>query len=243
MDFILQGINICKRFGGLTALENVTFSVKQREILGIIGPNGAGKTTLFNVITGFERPNSGKILLKEKEITGLPPHRIFRLGIARTFQIAKPFKNMTVLENVMFSVVFRKKENLKTAHEIALQTLRFVDLENKANEKAGNLQLQQERMLEVARAIASRPDIILFDEIVAGLNPAEILDLVKLIRRIRDEFGVTICWVEHVMKAIMTASERIIVLVGGKKIAEGSPKEVATNEKVIQAYLGERYVS
>jgi branched-chain amino acid transport system ATP-binding protein len=242
MTLILQGINIHKRFGGVIALEGVSFTVNEGEILGIIGPNGSGKTTLFNVITGFEKPNSGKVLFKGRDITGLPPHEIFKLGIARTFQIPRPFKKMTVIENVMFGVVFRRKKGLKVAREEALRILELFGLKNKAHEKAENLQLQQERLLEIARALAAEPDIILLDEIVSGLNPTEVLQLVKLIKRIRDEFKVTICWVEHVMRAIMTGCERIIVLASGKKIAEGSPREVAMNEKVIQAYLGERYV-
>ena len=241
---MLEGSRVTKYFGGLAAVKNVDFIVKEREIVGLIGPNGAGKTTLFNLISGVYRPTSGKILFEGRDITKLKPYEICHLGIGRTYQIVKPFLNMTTLENVMVGVMFGKKKSIsiREARAQALKWLEYVGLEEKKDMLAASLTLASRKMLEVARALATEPKLILLDEVVAGLNPAETLRAMDLIRRIRDELGITVFWVEHVMRAVMGTAERIIVLHHGEKIAEGTPKEIAADERVIEAYLGEKYL-
>ena len=241
---MLEGSRVTKYFGGLAAVKNVDFIVKEREIVGLIGPNGAGKTTLFNLISGVYRPTSGKILFEGRDITKLKPYEICHLGIGRTYQIVKPFLNMTTLENVMVGVMFGKKKSIsiREARAQALKWLEYVGLEEKKDMPAASLTLASRKMLEVARALATEPKLILLDEVVAGLNPAETLRAMDLIRRIRDELGITVFWVEHVMRAVMGTAERIIVLHHGEKIAEGTPKEIAADERVIEAYLGEKYL-
>jgi len=239
MQPILTGKSITKRFGGLTVLKNVNFEVKSLEILGLIGPNGAGKTTLFNTISGAFPPSSGRVFFDGKDITNLKPHQICRLGIARTFQIVRPFNNMSVLDNVLSSALFGRDgtTDIEKARERASHILDFIGFKRR-DILAKDLTIQDKKKLELARALASNPKLILIDEIMSGLNYGEIKEAVNLLMRIRDELNVTIFWIEHVMKAIMNAADRVIVLNFGEVIAEGSPKEVANSQIVIDAYLG-----
>lgn len=241
MEDILIVDRVTKRFGGLVANDKVSFSMKRGEILGLIGPNGAGKTTLFNVITGVYRPDEGRIIFKGEDITGKPPHIITRKGIAKTHQIVKPFNDMTVLENAMVGALFGKRAHQITigeAKEIARQSLEIVGLEGKTEEFAAKLTLREKKMLELARALSAEPDLLLLDEVLAGLNPKEVEDALVIIRRIKEERNLSIIMIEHVMHAVMNIAERIVVLHFGHKIAEGSPEEVANNPEVITAYLG-----
>jgi len=239
MPLLLRGESITKKFGGLLVLNGVSFEVNKGEIVGLIGPNGAGKTTLFNIISGVFPPTSGKIIFEGKDITGLKSHQICKLGIARTFQLVRPFSNMSVLENVLSGALFGRDGtiDLEKARERALSVLDFVGL-RKMDVLAKNLTLHEKKLLEIARALATNPKVLLIDEVMAGLDAIEIQDTMKLIRRIRDELGVTIIWIEHVMRAVMGLAERVIVLAYGRVIADGKPEEVANNPAVIDAYLG-----
>jgi branched-chain amino acid transport system ATP-binding protein len=239
MQPLLKGESITKKFGGLLVLKDVNFEVYRGEILGLIGPNGAGKTTLFNIISGLFPPTSGKIIFEGRDITGLKQHQICKLGIARTFQLIRPFNNMSVLENVMSGALFGRggTVSMEKARERALFVLDFVGLK-KRDVPAKSLTLHEKKMLEIARALATNPKVLLIDEVMAGLNATEIEDTMKLIRKIRDELGVTVIWIEHVMRAVMSLAERIIVLAYGVVIAEGKPEEVANDQAVIEAYLG-----
>lgn len=237
---LLKGEGLKKAFGGLIAVNNVDFSINEGGIVGLIGPNGAGKTTLFNLITGFHKPDSGSIKFEGRDITGMRPDRICRMGIARTFQIVKPFSNIDVTRNVMVGA-FSRTGNYRVAREEAIEILKFVGLDEKKDETPSALTIADKKRLELARALATKPRLLLLDEVAAGLNPKETLDMIELIRKIHAN-GVTVFMVEHVMKAIMTLCEWIIVLHHGEKIAEGAPKEIASNERVIEAYLGEKYL-
>jgi len=231
-----------KRFGGLVAVRDVSFDIKQGEILGLIGPNGAGKTTIFNLITGFITPDSGEVQFKGETITGLkPPHQVCLKHIGRTFQLVKPFKDMTVLENVMVGAFTRVKE-ASEARKRALEIIHFLGLSKHSNSLASSLTIADRKRLELARALATKPELLLLDEVVAGLNPKETEEIIGIIRKIRDQ-GVTIFMIAHVMKAVMTLSDRIVVLHHGEKIAEGRPIEVARDRRVIEAYLGEEYLA
>jgi branched-chain amino acid transport system ATP-binding protein len=236
---LLQVEKIVKSFGGLMALCEVNFEIHQGEIFGVIGPNGSGKTTLFNVITGFLKANKGKVTFMGKDITGLPPHQICRQGIARIFQLVKPFHQLTTLQNVMVGRAYGKDpaSNIKKAREEVAGILTFVGLGNKIEVLASQLTMAERKKLELARALAAHPQLLLLDELMAGLNSAETETAMDLVNKIRDS-GVTVIMVEHIMKAVLGISDRIIVLNAGEKIAEGSPKEVVKNQLVIEAYLG-----
>ncbi len=236
---LLKVINCWKLFGGLKALQNVNFEANQG-ILGIIGPNGAGKTTLFNVITGVYKPDKGKVFLKNRDITGLSPHTIRRLGISRTFQIPRPFINETVFENVLAAGFFGRvdKVSKKELIEETEKILEFVGLIDKRDEEASSLNIHQRKLLEIARGLITKPILLLVDEIASGLTPAEVDNVVSLIKKVNEK-GIGVIWIEHVMRAIMKAAERIIVLDYGKIISEGSPEKVAKDPLVIRAYLGE----
>jgi branched-chain amino acid transport system ATP-binding protein len=238
---ILEGKGITKHFGGLAAISNVDFHVKQGEALGLIGPNGAGKTTLFNLISAALTPRSGIIRFKGEEITGLSPYKICRMGVARTFQTVKVFADMPVLHNVVLGSYFGMSPGMSSADAAreATELLEFVGLSAVKETPAKDLTLANQKRLEVARALATNPELLLLDEIMAGLNPAELAQAMELVTKIRDK-GITIIMIEHVMKAIMNVCERIMVLHHGQKIAEGTPQEIATSKTVIKVYLGEK---
>ncbi len=241
MGALIEGKGLTKSFGGLTAVKEVDFHLDQGDIVGLIGPNGAGKTTLFNLVSGVFHPDAGTLLLNGKDITPLKPFEICRLGIARTFQIVRPFLKMNCLENVLIGIIGRgdQKEGREAKGDEARRLLKFVGLEGHKRNPANNLTLIEKKRLEMARALATQPRLLLLDEVLAGLNPSEILQALELIEVIRTQLKVTIFWIEHVMGAIMKASDRIIVLDQGEKIKEGRPEEVVNDSKVIKAYLGE----
>jgi branched-chain amino acid transport system ATP-binding protein len=231
---VIRGLS--KRFGGLRAVQDVSFTVQENETVALIGPNGAGKTTSFNLITGFHRPDSGSVSAFGLDITGLKPHDICAHGLARTFQVAKPFGAMTVLDNVMTGAFLRDK-NAIVARAKAREAIDFVGLSAREKTAAKDLTTIDQRRLEMARALATQPRLLLFDEVMAGLNPAEIDQAVALVGKLSAR-GLTIVIVEHVMRAIMAVARHIVVLDHGQKIAEGSPKEIVENPEVIRAYLG-----
>ncbi|MBM9460530.1 ABC transporter ATP-binding protein [Nocardioides sp. zg-536] len=248
---ILQIENLTLKFGGLTALDDVSFEIREGEILGLIGPNGAGKTTCFNAVTGVYRPTSGDILFEGRSIVGRKKHQITQLGIARTFQNIRLFPAMTALENVlvgadaqhrtgMLSALFRlprHRREEEQGHALAMDLLRFMGIHRKADELAANLSYGDQRRLEIARAMATGPRLICLDEPAAGFNPAEKVELMELIRKVRDR-GFTVLLIEHDMKLVMGVTDRIVVLEFGRKIAEGAPAEIRDNPAVIAAYLG-----
>ena len=237
---ILEGEGVAKSFGGLAAVCRVDFNVDQGQVVGLIGPNGAGKTTLFNLISGALVPDSGEIRYKGKKITGCKPHQICREGVARTFQSVKIFANMPAFENVLLGSLFGKSTGMSSA-DAARETaelLEFVGLSAMSATPAKDLILSNQKRLEVARALATKPELLLLDELMAGLNPTEVAQAMELVTRIRDK-GITIFMIEHVMKAIMSVCDRIIVLHHGEKIAEGTPQEIATSKTVVEVYLGE----
>ncbi len=230
---------LVKYFGGLAAVNDVTFEVSRGEILGLIGPNGSGKTTIFNLISGYHRPTSGKVVFKGREIHRLPTYRICKLGIGRTFQVVKPLGRMTVLDNVI-AAAFSRVNTLKEARELALGAIAFCGLSPVKDQLAKSLPIAGRKRLEITRAMATRPELLLLDETAAGLNPTELLEAIDLIRKIRDG-GTTVVIIEHIMHVIMTISDRIHAINFGQTIAEGMPNEVAANKGVIEAYLGKDY--
>ncbi len=237
-NIIFHMENITKRFGGLYALTEVNLSVKKGQIIGLIGPNGAGKSTLFNVATSIYKPDGGDIFLGGEKITGKSPHVICSMGISRTFQRAKTFLSMTALENVLVGAIYGQGLRGKEAREEAMEVLRLVDLEDKKDVVTEHMTLSDRRLLEVARAMVSKPILTLLDEPMAGLNPSEIKNMLLVIEKARTERNVSILWVEHKVEAIFRMCDSIVVLDYGRKIAEGNPEEVAKNNEVIEAYLG-----
>jgi len=238
---ILEGKGVTKYFGGLAAVSDVDFNVEEGKALGLIGPNGAGKTTLFNLISAALTPKSGTIRFKGKDITGLSPYKICRMGVARTFQSVKVFADMPVLNNVVLGSYFGTSPGMSSRDAVreATALLEFVGLSALKATPAKDLTLANQKRLEVARALSTNPELLLLDEMMAGLNPAELAQAMELVTRIRDK-GITIIMIEHVMKAIMNVCERIMVLHHGAKIAEGTPQEIATSKTVIKVYLGEK---
>ena len=231
---------VSKRFGGLTAVREVSLEVRAGDLLGIIGPNGAGKTTLFNVIAGYYRPDGGRVLLDGRDVAGQPPHAICRLGLTRTFQIVKPFGNLSVSDNVMIGALNRLG-TVRAARVEAERVIETCGLVAQAGAAARTLPVGLRKRLEVARALATRPRLLLLDEVMAGLNPAELAGIIELIRRLHAD-GLTLVVIEHIMAAMMRLAQRIVVLHHGETIAEGTPAEITRDRRVVDAYLGEEFV-
>jgi branched-chain amino acid transport system ATP-binding protein len=238
---MLEVANVSKKFGGLVAVDGVDFEIDRGEIVGLIGPNGAGKTTLFNTITGVLDPEEGsEITFNGEDLLTLDTHEIARSGVLRTFQIVRVFGEMTVLENAAAGALFGTDESISQAEaqRRGREALAFVGLEDKADMEAKNLPIAQQKQLELARTVASDPDLVLLDEIASGLTPGEIEELSNTIRRLRNDRDISVFWIEHIMDAIMGTADRIIVLKSGRKIAEGTPEEIRNDQTVTEAYLG-----
>ncbi len=240
MSAVLEVSGLGRQFGGVKAVTDVGFHVDEGEIFGLIGPNGAGKTTLFNLVNGVIRPDTGKVVFRGHDITGMAPYDVVRRGLARTHQIVKPLSDMTVVENVTVGACFGADQlPLMQARETARRILDTVGLQDQAEVLAGQLNIAAKKRLEIARALAANPRLLLLDETLSGLNPTEVAHMIAVVRRIREERGIAILMIEHLMQVIMQLSDRVMVLNFGRKLAEGRPDEIAHNETVIEAYLGD----
>ena len=237
MSHLLEVKNLTRTFGGLTAVDNLSFHVDRGEVVGLIGPNGAGKTTCFNLISGAMRPTSGVVVFKGDDVTGRKSHQMCELGLTRTFQVVQPFPDVSALQNVMIGAFVRRR-SAAAAERKAYEVLETVGLAHKADLLGRELTLMELKMLEIAKGLATEPDLLLLDEVAAGLTPVEIDDILALVRRLNEE-GMTFLVVEHVMKVIMSLSHRIVVLNFGSLIAQGTPGEISRNQAVLDAYLGE----
>lgn len=236
----LEVIDLVKDFGGLVANHHVSFHIEKGEIIGLIGPNGAGKTTLFNCIVGYHKPDSGKVIFKGKDITGFKPFMTNREGIGRTFQLMKVTAGMTVLENVMVGA-FCRTDVRNVARQEAMAILDFLGLRDVETYHLNELPIAIQKKVGLARALATKPELLMLDEVASGLNPKETEDLVGILKRVHTERKMTLFLIEHIMEVVMPISQRVIVLDGGEKIAEGLPQEIVKNDRVIKAYLGEKY--
>jgi branched-chain amino acid transport system permease protein len=243
---LLEVAAVTQHFGSVFAVEDVTLRVVENEIVAVVGPNGAGKSTLLKVIAGLERPTSGTVHLRGESVHGLPPHQVRRRGIAIVMQTPLTFPSMTVLENATLGAMFGTSRGVVAGHDAskrAAKSLAFVGLEKQAGAPVGNLNLHQQRFLELAKALAAQPRVLLLDEVMAGLNETEIAASIQIVRNVRDELGMTILWVEHVMSAVMELAERAIVLNFGKILTEGAPELVMRHPEVVEAYLGEAQIA
>jgi branched-chain amino acid transport system ATP-binding protein len=237
---LLEVEGLVKEFGGLIANADISLELKEREIVGLIGPNGAGKTTLFNCIVGYYKPTGGKVVFEGEDITGWPAHRVAKMGIARTFQNLRIMPLLTVEENIMVGA-FCRTDDRQIALREAQEILELVNLGREAQASPTELPIATQKRIELARALATKPKLLMLDELAAGLNPLETKEIIETLHRIKEERNLTLFLTEHVMEFIMTISERLIVMAAGRKIAEGTPEKVARKERVIEAYLGERY--